>query len=241
MNSTSRYVSFIATAKEHRGKGYARLLFNKVLHDFRSENFILHAVPGEAVHSMYQRRGFKPSSWKVRKFMGVPNLNDITQYQNGDASTAVNDENCEEVLQYDAKVCGYYRGELLRRYLLASGRLARCIEGENGAVKGYITASDNGKSYKMDGLMADDLDTAKDLLYEALWILRHQHGEEIFAFYSCCDERLTEIEKLLTPIDCYKKAKAGYFELLMYTEKDLSKDVDLSKMFSYRISSTSII
>lgn len=238
LNSNTAFVSLLITIPAYRKRGLAQRLFADAMGCLHHHNVLLHSVPSAC--SFYARRGFHEGALTITKLRGNPNLTSVVEYrrQNACTSRPVTSAvaNLDAVLAYDARVHGYDRRDVIGVYLASPEVHARYVPASDNAVSGYIMLHKLALGYKVCGLYADDIATAKTLLYETLWL--HNPDAEPVAV-DTLNSRQEVTDALLNPLGEACKNVVSY-DRLMYNKNDVC-DVDMSCVMLAMTDSATIV
>jgi len=157
------WVAMVLVLPEHRKRGFATRLLRTVLADLKKkgQTAILDATP--AGHDVYAQEGFN-DCWGFKRFA----LNSLSKdFSSKGKTRPIANNDWPSILQLDAIAFGASRETVLRN-LAARLPEAALVAERGGKVAGFLLGRDGREARQLGPLVAQDEQTARDLLELAL-------------------------------------------------------------------------
>ncbi|HZH70879.1 MAG TPA: GNAT family N-acetyltransferase [Mariniphaga sp.] len=165
------WIGMVLVHQQHRGKGYSKLLFSKLLETVDFTKFIqLDATP--AGLPVYKKFGFKTGGEIYRMVLERTEYNHSFMQDLPEANSFF-DHSISELIEYDLKIYGVNRSVLIEYLISTYPDLVRVLKDED-QVSGYLLGRKGMRFLHLGPLIASGVEVAKALLINVLSIYKSQ-------------------------------------------------------------------
>ncbi|MGC9355029.1 MAG: GNAT family N-acetyltransferase, partial [Mariniphaga sp.] len=173
MNYENRltWIGMVLVEKSYRGRGYSKLLLDKILNRLKSFQTIkLDATP--AGQPVYQKFGFRNERIISRYVLESPASN-MRDLEIGNLPKRIYSSEIQEIVKYDATVFGARRKRLIE-YLTQENPENTWGIKQNNVLKGIALGRKGARFFQLGAVSADSEKEAGILLSQMLKKLPHQ-------------------------------------------------------------------
>jgi GNAT superfamily N-acetyltransferase len=165
------WIGMVLVAKNHRGKGFSKLLLSELLNQLKSVQIIkLDATP--AGQPVYQKFGFKNESVINRMILDSVDV-ELPVLKNRNLSEIVHTADIPEIVKYDAEVFGVGRNHLIEYLVRESPDHAGVLK-RHGQIKGILTGRKGARFFQVGPVSSESAEDAKMLILQVVRILPNQ-------------------------------------------------------------------
>lgn len=159
------WIGMVLVEKDHRGKGYSKLLLNEMLNRLKAIKTIkLDATP--AGQPVYQKFGFR-NERVINRFIFESPAMDLADFENENLSGRIDSTDISEIIKYDAEVFGVGRKNLLE-YLIQKNPENAWMVIQKDVLKGIALGRMGARFFHVGPVSADSEKETKMLLTQMI-------------------------------------------------------------------------
>ncbi len=165
------WIGMVLVEKNHRGKGYSKILLSEMLNRLKSFKTIkLDATP--AGQPVYRKFGFR-NEQVINRFILESPATDLADFENVNLPTWIHSTDISEIIKYDSEVFGVGRN-YLTEYLVKENPDNSWMLKDQGQMKGIALGRKGTRFFQVGPVSAESEEEARILLSQMLKSLLHQ-------------------------------------------------------------------